>query len=208
MKTFFSTAYLPNTLYFSHLLKADVIYFERHEHFQKQSYRNRTQILGANGVLNLTIPVVQRHSKEPIGETKISYAERWQARHWQSIASAYGKSPYFIYFEDAIKPFYTARFDLLLDFNCRQLETILRLLKVNRKFFFTESFCETYFNALDFRFSLHPKLPSPNILPVPVYPQMFDSKFGFTPHLSILDLLFNYGLNSKGYLLGLPTFET
>jgi len=53
--------------------------------------------------------------------------------------------------------------------------------------------------AIDFRNLIHPKKES--IWPDPKeYYQVFSDKNGFYPDLSIIDLLFNQGPQSKSYL--------
>ena len=106
-----STAYLPNISYLSQVLKYDIVVLEKHEHFVKQTYRNRCEILTSNGKLSLSIPLVKQADKELISDKKISYAEDWQKQHWRAITSAYKNSPYFEFFEDEFKPFYENRFE-------------------------------------------------------------------------------------------------
>ena len=50
--------YLPPISWFAVFLQDDVeIIFEQYENFPKQTYRNRTNIYGANGKLSLIIPM-------------------------------------------------------------------------------------------------------------------------------------------------------
>src|SRR5688500_13554879 len=93
-----STAYWPNLPYFYYLLNSEKVFVEHHEHYHKQSFRNRTKILTANGVLELSIPVVKKYDKEIINTIEISYAEAWQIKHWRAISSSYKNSPYFEFF--------------------------------------------------------------------------------------------------------------
>lgn len=58
-----TTAYFPPIAYFSCLKKAEVTYIEQYENFGKQSYRNRCEIMTANGVIALTVPVAKANSK-------------------------------------------------------------------------------------------------------------------------------------------------
>ena len=67
-----------------------------HENFQKQSYRNRCVIYGANGPLTLVIPVnKKRGRKNIITDILIDYNTDWQNMHWKSMVSAYQNSPFF-----------------------------------------------------------------------------------------------------------------
>ena len=94
-----STAYLPSINYFSLLLKEDVLVMEKHEHFVKQTHRNRCVIATPQGPLHLSIPLVNDGNKTSTANKKIAYAENWQAKHWRAIESSYNKSAYFEYFE-------------------------------------------------------------------------------------------------------------
>ena len=93
------------TILEAHNLGKEVI-LEANENFNKQSYRNRTYILGANGKLALTVPVQKGSQKTLITEVKIDYSADWNRQHWQSIKSAYGKSPFFIHYADFLEPIY------------------------------------------------------------------------------------------------------
>lgn len=68
-----TTAYFPPIAYFSCLKKAEVTYIEQYENFGKQSYRNRCEIMTANGVIALTVPVAKANSKTLIKDLKIVY---------------------------------------------------------------------------------------------------------------------------------------
>jgi hypothetical protein len=197
MGVLLSTAYLPNTEYFTCLLNQDPVIIEAHEHFQKQSYRNRCEILSANGKLNLSIPLQKNADKELITEKKISYAENWQMQHWRAITSAYKNTPYFEFFEDEFKPFYFEQHEFLFDFNTKVVRTILNILRIKKKIRFTSEF-QTGSQLNDLRDFIHPKNVSK--MEFKPYKQVFGEKFGFVPNLSVIDLLFNQGLKSKDYL--------
>lgn len=193
-----STAYLPNLNYFRLLLSGKPVFVEQHEHFVKQSYRNRCTILGANGRLNLSIPLVRQHDKESITEKKISYSERWQHQHWRTITSAYKNSPYFDYFEDELKIFYEQEYELLFDYNRQLMQAILKILRQSPNVDLTSTYEKEPAGAFDARELIHPKKKA--LFGYKPYYQVFSDKHGFTPNLSILDLLFNEGLNSLAYL--------
>lgn len=204
MNVLLSTAYWPNLHYFYYVLNAETITIEAHEHYQKQSFRNRTQILTANGVLDLTIPVRKKAAKELMCEQEISYGEDWQTKHWRAITSAYKNSPYFEYFEDDLKPFYTRQYNLLLEYNVQQLKTIFKILKIKKELTLTTDYKFSVDEQIDLREIIHPKTKIftdekvGSLLRKPYY-QTFESKFGFTPNLSVLDLLLNKGLETLDY---------
>lgn len=189
------TAYLPPIHYFSVLLKSETVFIEQYEHFIKQTYRNRCEILSSNGPLSLTIPLQKQADKEIISQKKISYSEPWQIKHWRAITSAYKNSAYFEYFEDEFKPFYFEEHEFLMEYNMALIKLILHILRQKKELQFTAEF-QKNFEGIDLRESLTQKPGTGN----PQYYQVFGDKFGFTPHLSVIDLLFNKGLESVDYL--------
>ncbi len=65
--------YFPPISYFVVLAQNDTVLIEQHEHFIKQSFRNRMEIFGVNGKLSLTIPL-HRKSREKIMIADLSIA--------------------------------------------------------------------------------------------------------------------------------------
>ena len=188
-----STAYLPNIHYLSKVINHDTIVIEKHENFVKQTYRNRCDIVTANGKLSLSIPLIKQADKELISDKKISYAEDWQKQHWRTIVSAYKNSPYFEFFEDEFKPFYENQFEYLIDYNTQLLQTILHILRVKKQIEFTQNFELNPPQIIDFR-SLSDIQKNGTI--VRSYYQVFADKLGFTSNVSCLDALFNVGLDT------------
>ncbi|MBA3682650.1 MAG: WbqC family protein [Bacteroidetes bacterium] len=205
MNILLSTAYWPNLHYFYYILNSEKIVIENFENYHKQSFRNRTQILSANGKLDLSIPVKKINTKELIKDVEIAYTESWQTNHWRAITSAYKNSPYFEFFEEEINYFYSKEFKFLMELNTEQLKLILKLLKIKKEISFTSAFEKEPNHLTDLRSTIHPKInftedkTVASKLTIPYY-QTFESKFSFHPNLSILDLLFNKGLETVEYL--------
>ncbi len=197
MEACFSTAYLPTSAWFAEALKYSSILIESKESWQKQSYRNRTYILGPNGPLMLNIPVDHKTTKQRIDQVRISYAENWQHRHWQAILSAYGSAPFFESLAADLEPFFRSKTSFLLDFNTKLIELIFNWLQINTAINFTDNWASE--RDLDFREDFHPKRTSEDQIP---YPQIFSDRTNFVPHLSVIDLLFNEGRASYDYLVG------
>ncbi|QKG80429.1 WbqC family protein [Tenuifilum thalassicum] len=193
-----STAYLPPISYFSAILNAEKIIFEAHETYIKQTYRNRCLILSANGPLPLIIPVIRpKGNHTPITEVEVDYSTRWNKNHVRAIESAYRSSAYFEFIADFLFPFYEKKFDTLWELNLSLINAIFEFLEIKKNIETTSHFVkETDKGTTDLR-SLSPKQKSNSIFPesVPYY-QVFEHKFGFTPNLSIIDMLFNEGLES------------
>lgn len=192
--------YLAPIAYYRHILQTDgEILLEKHEHFPKQTYRNRATIHSPNGKLNLTIPVQKRKDqlRTQMKDVQISNADDWQRQHWMTLETSYRRSAYFEFYEDDFVEFYTKKFTFLFDFNQELNELILRLLKTKKTLSFTEVYKKNYPEVLDLRDVIDPKKELPANKP---YFQVFEPKNGFIPNLSIIDLLFNQGPHSKTYL--------
>jgi len=191
--------YFPNIQQFTQILKAEKILFEVSDNYQKQTYRNRTYIYGANGKLGLFIPVIHTHkNRELYKDVKISYESDWMGLHLKSLQSAYRSSPYFEYFEDDFIKLYSEKEIFLADFNIKCIDLITELLDVNLNHEKSESYNENYSELIDLRdLSVARKEKE---YATPKYIQVFESKHGYLPNLSILDILFSEGNNTTSLI--------
>lgn len=193
MSHIFPTAYLPSIEYVSLFLKTDDASIELFETYQKQSCRTRTNVMTANGVQTLTIPVIKTNGNHTLTkDIEISYKESWQQIHLRCLESAYRKSAYFDYYFPYFEKIYRQKFNTLVELNDFCLKTILKILKVKKDYSFTTDF-ERITDENDYRVSL-PK--GTNKIEMKPYYQVFADRHGFIPNLSIVDLLFNEGPNS------------
>ncbi len=195
-----SVAYLPSTDYFKVIVRYDNFEIEQYENYQKQSYRNRAHIYGANGLLPLIVPIERGHTiSRPIREIKIDSGVNWQIQHWRAIVSAYNSSPFFDYYRDELYFFYNVKFKYLFDFNVELMVLLMGMLRIEKDIKFTSSF-NREIEGDDYRHSIHPKKISPFDNESDVYHQVFSYKSGFIPRLSIIDLLFNEGPDWYSYI--------
>ena len=117
-----------------------------------------------------------------------------------AIESAYNSTPYFEYYKDDFRPFYEKKYEFLADFNEELCQLVCKLIDIQPCIERTSEY-KTEFTTeeTDFREIIHPKkdfrIADPEFIPHPYY-QVFDSKLGFLPNLSIIDLLFNMGPES------------
>lgn len=197
----FSTAYFGPVQYYSKFLVHDTRIIEIYDHYTKQTYRNRCNIYGANGILSLSIPVLKGAGhKSWIRDIRMDDTKNWKKLHWKGIESAYRHSPFFEFYMDDIQSFIMGKYKFLIDLNSEILRAILTHLEIDPEFTCTNEFVDyTRYQAMDYRELIHPKVDvsaDPHFNPLP-YPQVFSIKHGFLPNLSILDLLFNEGPNSR-----------
>lgn len=198
---YLTTAYLAPVEYYAHMLAADKVWVEQHDHYMKQTYRNRCIIAGPSGRIDLTVPTVKSDSlKCPTKDIRISDHGNWRHLHLYALESAYGHTPYFEYYRDDFVPFYEKRYDFLMDFNEALQEMICGLIDMQPCVERTSDYVqEVDGGALDLREVIHPKRDyyrmdrAFKVLP---YYQVFQEKQGFLPNLSIVDLLFNLGPES------------
>ena len=164
---------------------------EVHETYHKQTYRNRCKVMTANGVQQLSVPVVKVNGNHTMTkDMAISPIEPWQQVHRRCLESAYKASPYFDHYYDFLRPVFETRFERLIDLNDTALKAILKLLKVNKEIVHTTDYVKVVED--DFREAFSPKATVDTQL-FPEYYQVFNNKFPFAPDLSILDLIFNEG---------------
>ena len=208
MPALLSSAYFAPIQWYQKLNRYDVCLIEQHDHFVKQTYRNRCVIATANGVQTLSIPVEKFDDvKCEMKDVRISDHDNWRHQHWNALLSAYGESPFFEYYQDDIRPFYEKKWKFLFDFNMEITHTLCELLDIQSDIRPTEEFLpmdktgETVLPYADFREVIRPKRPlaDADFVPKPYY-QVYEQKIGFQPNLSILDLLFNMGNESIFYL--------
>ena len=188
------TAYLAPISYYAILLQDPNCRIELHEHFIKQSIRNRCDIYGANGKLRLSIPKQRKGSSKTIIEKlKISYRNNWQKQHWNAIESAYNSSPFFEYYKDELKPFFEEKEEYLVNFNSKLQNAILSMLQQENMIKNTTEYLRKgdFFDLRNYTWKLKNQEK---------YDQVFMENQGFIPNLSILDLLFNLGPESIDYL--------
>jgi len=149
--------------------------------FSKLNNPNRYKIAGPNNIQSLTVPITQDDKHNPISQVRINYNENWIKDHKHAWQTAYGKSPFFEY--------YDYRFWSILDAQPMMLSDLLhpwnQLL-----------FVQLGLSAFE---STSKETPQ-NIIQIKPYPQVFDVKFGFRSDVSGIDLLFNQGPLAKEYL--------
>jgi hypothetical protein len=196
--------YLPPVHYFAKLFTYDRVLLEAQENYTKGSYRNRCHIAGVNGLQALSVPLRKgKNNNTNIRQVHIAYDEAWAGRHWKSICSAYGNSPYFKFYKDELKHFFlNKRYEYLWDFSFELLHYFIRTIGIHIKVELTADFHRKVPAGIDdWRGKINPKKPisDPTFSPK-YYPQVFEDRHGFMPNLSVVDLLLCNGRGARSVL--------
>jgi len=209
--------YLPWPGYFYKMFKCDIFIFLDDAQYTKNSFINRNRIKTPSGEQWLTVPVHGSLS-ERINEVKTK-DDIWKAKHIKTLQLNYCKAPYFSqYFED-IASIINEPENLISEINMKLIKHIARVLEVPCKFMISSEIgsdktaddrlidlihkvggdfylsgkgganyqSEEKFKANDIELHYYDFKP-------PQYPQLWKE---FIPALSIIDMLFNCGPESR-----------
>ncbi len=197
MTLFIPTYFSPLSQY-AGIVSSEEVVFEVADNFQKQTYRNRCYIYGANGKQLLNIPV--KHTKtakrKKTKDTLVENDFPWQKQHFKSLKTAYQSSPFFEFFEDDLSVIFNKSYRYLLDVNIDTFLFVTDALQISQQY--TKTTVYNIDSVDDFR---HLSVAKNGFEPkIKTYTQMFDDKHGFIPNLSVLDLLFMEGPNALSFL--------
>jgi len=213
-------AYIPWLGYFDRVLKSDIHIVLDNVAMDKSSktkFTNRNKIRTPNGWSWLTIPLqsVARSDEQVISDLEISPSMNWSEKHWKTIQSNYSRSNYYSDYSDYFENFYqqdwvhlapmlqeSTRYLLQelgiqtqqmksseLSPQSKKADLILELcIKVGATTYLSGPFGRDYldehaFDKAGIELKYHDYVH-------PAYNQCFE---GFESHMSVIDLLFNYG---------------
>ncbi|WP_294211743.1 WbqC family protein [uncultured Chryseobacterium sp.] len=217
--------YIPWKGYFDGINMVDEFIIYDDMQYTKRDWRNRNMIKTKDGLKWLSIPVeVKGKFFQKINETKVS-DKNWAQNHWAVIHQNYSKAPYFKLYRDVFEGFYKdcEKEQYLSKINYLFLKGICELLDIKTKISWSNDFILTegkterlvdlcqQINATDYysgpaaKEYMDESLFEKENIKVhyfdynnyPEYPQQFDS---FEHGVTILDLLFNMGNESKNYM--------
>lgn len=219
--------YLPWLGYFEQMALCDEFMFLDDVQYTKQDWRNRNRIRTNDGCMWLTIPIVRGKLGQLLNETRINHSLGWHRKHLAALAMNYKPCPFYadvmeIYegvftakpdrlidltipliqaYADYIdiKPLYSRSSDLTVKSNDKQGRLIELCTLRKAHLFYTGPSAQDYIDETAFA--------ADGVKPVfqdyqhPVYEQHFK---GFESHMSIIDLLMNYGPRAKDIILSSP----
>jgi WbqC-like protein family len=210
--------HLPWLGFFEKMQRADLFVLLDDVQFSKGDFQNRNRVKGSAAVQWLTVPVVQRFPQK-INEVEIA-GDDWRQKHWKTLVSCYARSPHFESLVPVFTEFYRRRWDKLATLNVAAIRLLARLLNVEKKIVLSSelnvggqksdlvlNICKQvgagayYSGAMGRAYLNRGAFQQAGIEIVvqsfnhPTYQQLFMKQQGFVPNLSVLDLLFNCGVN-------------
>jgi hypothetical protein len=180
------SAYFPSLAYVRALLQDPHLVLDLNEHFVKQSIRTRAEILSANGVIQLNVPILHTASKQTLEAIQIDYSKNWQAEHWRAIESAYANSPHFEHYAYDLRQLFEAKYVYLHQLNSAILNWINSALDLQLQIAYSMGYSGQ--TPTDKKAWLGREINAAE-----AYQQVFKGKNEFVQNLSVLDGLMNEG---------------
>lgn len=213
--------YIPWLGYFEKISRSDVFVFLDDVQYEKNYLINRNKIRTSEGSTWMTIPVKAKHDSS-VKDTQIDNSQGWTSKHKKSIMINYSKSSFLRNYVNFFDVLYEKKFDYLIDINVEIIRYLMNELNIKTKTIFSSElhvegkgsdrilnickslnadlyisgpFGKTYLNMDNFK-NNSIDVEFQNFIH-PVYKQCYNP---FIPNMSIIDLLFNEGINSKNIL--------
>jgi len=215
--------YFPSIHFYLKMILSDVFVLADNLLFSKHSLVNRTKINTPQGWQWLTVPVFSsKKGVQNINEVSILPESNWQRKHKVALKTNYKFSPFFEHYMFSFESVFDKEWKSILELDIACIELIIKQLKINKELFYslntitenksTELIVElakTHNCNNYFIFDSETSFVDQNVLEnagiglvikkfdIRAYRQQFEP---FKNDLSILDLLFNLGNESQGYL--------
>ena len=216
--------YIPWKGYFDMMAMVDVFVLYDEVQYTKNDWRNRNKIIANGKPQWITIPVRQNSLDQRIDETEI-VLPKWPVKHWKTIQANYGKAPFFKEYGPKVEALYEAckGVKLLSEINFIFIKGIAEMLGVDTELKWStdldlkgdknERLIDAVKKCGGTRYVSGPAAKS--YLDVDAfsregievewmdysgYKEYPQSGEGFEHGVSVLDLIFNVGDSSRGFL--------
>lgn len=216
--------YIPWKGYFDLIAGVDEFILFDDTQYTRRDWRNRNQIKTPQGLQWITVPVVVKgkyHQK--ISDTEIN-GKNWTSNHWKSVKLNYQRAKHFAEISDWLEPLYLREsYFLLSQMNLRFIEAVCSYLDIKTKITTSSDYAldngktarlaslctqaggNEYVSGPAAKSYLDEEVFSRHGVKVtwfdysgyPEYPQLWGE---FAHGVTILDLLFNCGKNSRSYM--------
>jgi WbqC-like protein family len=219
-------SYLPWLGHFEKIDRSDVFVLHDTAQYEKKGFMNRNRIKTPEGSMWLTVPVeLDGYLDKELRRIEVQERLGWRQRHWKSIEYNYRRAPFFDLYAERLGALYAHPWRTLVELNVALLRFVMAELGIatplvltselsgidGAKSDFVLSVCrrmgaDAYYCGFQGRDYLREEDFRADGIEVlyqdyrhPTYPQRFGD---FLPYLSILDLLFNCGPESREICLG------
>ncbi len=213
--------YIPWMGFFKKIQSSNTFVFLDDVQFEKNGWHNRNKIKMSENWMWLTIPVKAKLGMN-LNEIKIDYSSNWINKHKRSIELNYSKTKFFKEYWGRLEKIFEKKHEFLIDLNIEVINEILEILDIKRKIILSSSLnitkkkserileiCKSvnasnYISGIMGEGYLDIEEFEKNAITVniqdyqhPIYKQNYEP---FLPNMSIIDLLFNQGSDSKEIL--------
>lgn len=219
------SCYIPWRGYFDFIDDVDLFIFHDDLQYTKGDWRNRNKIKTPRGLVWVIVPVHYKSTSQLICETIIDYSQRWIKKTINQMADNYQTSPYFKTYSDEFFNILNQKYETISQLNININNWIMQTLNIKTEIRISSEF-HPVGSKTDRLIDILKKVGATSYLSGPSakdyievekfkeagigleykvyeyqeYPQLHGP---FEPHVSVLDLLFNCGPDSRKYLKSL-----
>jgi len=212
--------YFPYPGFFQKVLLSDIYVVLDRAQFEFD-ITNRNKIITPEGSWSrITVPIKKGQKFFEVRNVEINNDQSWAEKNWDLICKSYDNSPFFDLYKATLNSVFKKKWNLIFDLNFYTLKKVIEWLNIKTKIIFDSELDVTgkssehllnickklgatkYLSGPGGSDYLNEKIFEQNKIKVEyqkydpiVYPQKYAKSF--IPNLSILDLLFNMGSDSK-----------
>jgi len=154
--------------------------------------------MSSQGKTLFSIPLKSgKNEQMPIRKVQLAYENDWQSQLLKTLRTLYQATPYYEHYIDSLEAVVMNRHEHLFSHNMSILQWVIDMLKITPNITCTLEYKTKYpAPIVDLRNDIHPKA---NLLHE-WYPQTFENLLTESFNLSVLDLIFNLGPESRLFL--------
>ena len=218
--------FMPWIGYFAMINEVDEFVFLNHVQFEKRSWQHRNKIKTINGESWITIPVLSKGKQnQSIQQTEIAYdgLERSLLKISKTIHQSYSKAPFYKYYIEELDSIMFKGYRYISDLNQELIRFFSNKIGINTEIKISSDMMLSQHKA-ELLAEICTLLNADEYLSAPgskvyidksdafsrarvnlkyfnyVHPEYKQLHKGFLPYMSILDLLFNTGKDSKSII--------
>ena len=213
--------FLPNIGFFKKIQSCDIFVYLDDAQFAIRAWDNRNKIKTKNGSSWITVPVIHPYEQK-LNEVRISYSKNWQEEHVNLIKANYKQAPFFNEYWEKIEFILNKKWEKLIDLNLALIEYFNSVLSLKTKTIRASELeitsngskmlldickkvqADTYVSGKMGKEYLDESIFQKEGIKIsfenfhhPMYKQLYGE---FLSNMSIIDLLFNEGDNSRKIL--------